>query len=104
MPKAVLAAVIALLVVAPAAHAGPDGQWEPRFELPYNFAIHDVMMPNGKVLMWSYPFGKTPFSDETGPGVGVASVWDPSKGYGAEAGASSSDFAERIVHHIKKMG
>jgi isocitrate dehydrogenase len=26
------------------------------------------------------------------------------KGYGAEAGASSSDFAERIVHHIKRMG
>jgi isocitrate dehydrogenase len=25
------------------------------------------------------------------------------KGYGAEAGASSSDFADRIVHHIKKM-
>jgi hypothetical protein len=84
-----LAALIALsaLVLAPAALANPnpDGKWEPRFELPYNFAIHGVMMPDGKLLTWSYPFGNTPFTGATGPGIGVASVWDPSKGYGADA-------------------
>jgi hypothetical protein len=85
MKRAMLAAVVALCVAAPAASAAPDGQWEGRFELPYNFAIHDVMLPTGKVLTWSYPFGKTPFNGETQAGTGVASVWNPSKGTGSDA-------------------
>ena len=93
MRKALLAALVALfaLVLAPAAlaapvgPAGPDGKWEPRYELPYNFAIHAVQMPDGKMLTWSYPFGNTPFTGAIGPGIGVASVWDPSKGYGTDA-------------------
>src|SRR4051794_5285841 len=85
MKRALLAAVAALCLAAPAASAAPDGQWEGRFELPYNFAIHDVMLPTGKVLTWSYPFGKTPFTGETQSGTGVASVWDPNKGTGTDA-------------------
>lgn len=47
-------------------------------------------------------------SEETaakGPGGKLYVTYDIArqfKGYGAEAGASSSDFADRIIHHIKK--
>ena len=41
------------------------------------YAIHSVMLPTGKLLFWGFPSGN--FS---GPNVGNANIWDPSKGYG----------------------
>ena len=48
-------------------------------------------------------------SEETatkGPGGKLYVTYDIARqfrGYGAEAGAGSSDFADRIIHHLKRM-
>ena len=65
-----------------AARAPADeiGRWtKAPFRLP-EYAIHSVMLPTGKLLFWGFPSG-----DFTGPNVGNANIWDPSKGYGPKA-------------------
>ena len=61
------------------------GRWNGYFDLPEHlFALNAAMLPTGKVLWFSYPQ-----SPDYGPGGaqhgGVAYVWDPAKGTGANA-------------------
>ena len=56
------------------------GRWtKAPFRLP-EYAIHSVMLPTGKLLFWGFPSGNL-----SGPNVGNANIWDPSKGYGPKA-------------------
>ena len=45
--------------VSPMLAGPPDqvGQWGAPFPIPI-FGIHAVMLPTGKVMWWSYPFGR----------------------------------------------
>ena len=58
--------------------AGPPdqvGQWEAPFPIPI-FGIHAVVLPTGKVMWWSYPFG----CGEPRQNTAEAWLWDPATG------------------------
>jgi hypothetical protein len=62
--------------------ASEVGRWDTPFALPIH-AVHSAVMPNGKVLLWSYPFRAT----ESSPRLleGRAWIWDPAKGTGSDS-------------------
>jgi galactose oxidase-like protein len=63
---------------ATAGDPAQDGQWtQAPFQIP-NYAIHSAVLPTGKVLMWGFP----PLRQSN---EGRASLWDPTKGTGADA-------------------
>jgi Galactose oxidase-like, Early set domain len=89
---------------ASAAEAGPPnvvGRWTrgPFRLYGSDFAIHAALLPTGKVLFWGRPArgakfapGNAAYDPATDPGTGErnanagqASLWDPTKGYGADA-------------------
>jgi hypothetical protein len=72
-----------LLARASVAAGTPDqvGEWTTApFNLPA-YGIHSVVLPTGKVLMWSFPF--YPSTDNFNEGR--AFLWDPTKGTGADS-------------------
>ncbi len=62
---------------APRVAGPPDqvGQWGAPFSIPI-FGIHAVMLPTGKVMWWSYPFG----SGEPRDNTAQAWLWNPATG------------------------
>ena len=75
-PEAALAAAHAAGAdaVTPKAAGPPDqvGQWAAPFNIPI-FGINAVMLPTGKVMWWSYPFGSRINTSQ-------AWLWDPATG------------------------
>lgn len=60
------------------------GEWtEAPFRIP-TFAIHSVLLPTGKVLIWGRPPGAGGGSPDV-PNVGEAALWSPWLGRGADA-------------------
>jgi hypothetical protein len=66
------------LALAPAANSHLVGQWSPVLNLPI-VAIHNAVLPNGKVLMWD-SVSDLPSESYALHNTTRAIIWDPSNG------------------------
>ncbi|MGH9464027.1 MAG: galactose oxidase-like domain-containing protein, partial [Thermoanaerobaculia bacterium] len=75
--------------IARAVDGGPSevGQWQPPQDWPV-IAIHAALLPNGRVLQYSYPFG--------GPGSN-AKTWDPLTGEFEDAPVDTDLFCSGLT-------
>src|SRR5215203_2417069 len=76
--KASAATYMRGLSLAPAANSYLVGQWSPVFNLPV-VAIHNAVLPNGKVLMWD-SVGDLPTESYQIHNTTRAIIWDPANG------------------------
>lgn len=76
--KASAAAYMRSLRLAPAANSYSVGQWSPVYNLPI-VAIHNAVLPNGKILMWD-SVGDLPTEYYETHNTTRAIIWDPVNG------------------------